>query len=142
MNTLHFLFSSKLKTLKFNKQHCDAFIFHRRFIFNHFALSETFFNFDRALHFFKASYAWVLFLFIFKVFILYWNIADYQGWNSVSREQQQDSAIHIHMFILPQTPLPSRLPHDIEQTSLGWPAGPCWFSMLNTAMCPRPSRTP
>ena len=31
---------------------------------------------------------------------------------------QRDSAIHIHVSILPQTPLPSRLPHNIEQSSL------------------------
>ena len=29
----------------------------------------------------------------------------------VSGEQQRDSAIHIHVPVLPQTPLPSRLPH-------------------------------
>ena len=28
---------------------------------------------------------------------------------------QRDSATHIHVCILPQTPLPSRLPHNIEQ---------------------------
>ena len=33
----------------------------------------------------------------------------------VSGGQQRDSAIHIHVFILPQTPLPSRLPHNIKQ---------------------------
>ena len=30
-------------------------------------------------------------------------------------EPQRDSATHIHVYILPQTPLPSRLPHNIEQ---------------------------
>ena len=56
----------------------------------------------------------------------------YQGWTSffnflfytgvwlinnvviVSDEQQGDPAIHIYVSILPQTPLPSRLPRDIE----------------------------
>ena len=33
----------------------------------------------------------------------------------VSGGQQRDSAIHVHLFILSQTPLPSRLPHNIEQ---------------------------
>ena len=33
--------------------------------------------------------------------------------------QQRDSAIHIHVSILPQTPFLSRLPHNIEQSSLG-----------------------
>ena len=31
--------------------------------------------------------------------------------------QQRDSAKHIPVSILPQTPLPSRLPHNIEQSS-------------------------
>ena len=60
----------------------------------------------------------------------------------VSDEQQRNSAIHIHVSILPQTALPSWLPHNIEQTSLCCPAGPCGFSMLNTAVCPCPSQTP
>ena len=46
------------------------------------------------------------------------------------------------LSILLQTPLPSRLPHDIKQSSLCCPAGPCWFSMLNTAVCPCPSQNP
>ena len=36
----------------------------------------------------------------------------------VSGEQQRDSAIRIHVSILPQTLLPSRLPHNIEQSSI------------------------
>ena len=36
----------------------------------------------------------------------------------VSDGQQRDSTIHIHVSILPQTPLPSRLPHNIKQISL------------------------
>jgi len=32
----------------------------------------------------------------------------------VSDEQGRDSGIHIHVSILPQTPLPSRLPQNIE----------------------------
>jgi len=48
------------------------------------------------------------------------------------------TCIHTH----PQTPLPPRLPHDIEQSSLCCPAGPCWFSISNTAVCPCPSQTP
>ena len=32
--------------------------------------------------------------------------------------QQRDSAIHIPVSILPPTPLPSRLPHDTEKSSL------------------------
>ena len=33
-------------------------------------------------------------------------------------EEWRDSATHTHVSILPQTPLPSRLPHNIEQNSL------------------------
>ena len=35
---------------------------------------------------------------------------------AVSGGQQRDSARHMHVSILPQTPLPSRLPHDTEQS--------------------------
>ena len=49
----------------------------------------------------------------------------------VSGEQRRDSAICIHVSILPQTPLPSRLPHNIEQSSMCSPVGPCWLSILN-----------
>ena len=38
----------------------------------------------------------------------------------VSSTQQRDSAIRTHVSILPQTSLPSRLPHNIEQSSLLW----------------------
>ena len=41
-------------------------------------------------------------------------------------EQQRYFAIHIHVFLLLQTPLPSRLPHIIEQNSLCYTVGPCW----------------
>ena len=34
----------------------------------------------------------------------------------VSGEQQRDSAIHIHGFLLPQTLIPSRLAHNVEQS--------------------------
>ena len=40
----------------------------------------------------------------------------------------------IHVFILPKTPLLSRLPHNIEQSSICYTIGPCWLSILNTAM--------
>ena len=72
----------------------------------------------------------------FLFFFSYWPRAD---------EQYCDfrwTVTHTHVSILPQTPLPSRLPHDTGQRSLSCPAGPCWFSMLNTAVCPCPSQTP
>ena len=38
----------------------------------------------------------------------------------VSIAQQKDSAIDTHVSILPQMPLPSRLPHNTEESSLLW----------------------
>ena len=56
----------------------------------------------------------------------------------VSGEQWRDSATHTHISILPQTPLPSRLPHNIKQRSLCYTAGPCWLSILDIAVCTCP----
>ena len=50
----------------------------------------------------------------------------------VSGVQQSASAAQI--ILLPQTPLPSRIPL-IEQSSLRCAVGPCWLSILNTATC-------
>ena len=61
---------------------------------------------------------------------------------TASDGQQRDSAIHIHVPILPQTPLPSRLPHHSEQSSLCYTIGPCWLSTLNIAVCTSPSQIP
>ena len=36
----------------------------------------------------------------------------------VSGGQQRDPAIDAHVSVLPQTPLPSRLPHNIKRISL------------------------
>ena len=49
------------------------------------------------------------------------------------------SSIYI-VLLLPQTPLPSRLPHNnlvclSEQSSLCCTVGPCWLSILNMAEC-------
>ena len=55
---------------------------------------------------------------------------------TISGEQWRDSAIHIHVSILSQTSLPSRLPHNIEQSSLCYTVGPCWLSILNIAVQP------
>ena len=57
----------------------------------------------------------------------------------VSGERWRDSATHIHASIVPQTPLPSRLPHNIEQSSMCYTVGPCWLSILNMAMWTCPS---
>ena len=53
----------------------------------------------------------------------------------VSGGQQGDPAKYIHVSILHQTPFPSRLPHNTDQSSLCYTVGPCWFSILNTAVC-------
>ena len=60
----------------------------------------------------------------------------------VSGGQQRGSVIHIQVSTLPQTPLPSRMPHNIEQSSVCYTVGPCWLSILNIAMCTCPSQTP
>ena len=39
----------------------------------------------------------------------------------------------MHVSILPQTPLPSRLPHNIEQSSMCYTVSPCWLSILKIA---------
>ena len=46
--------------------------------------------------------------------------------------------MHMHVSTLPQTPLPSRLPRNIEQSSICYTVGPCWLSVLNTAICTCP----
>ena len=61
---------------------------------------------------------------------------------TVSGAQQRNSAVHMHVSILPQTPLPSRLPHNIGQSPLCHPVGPCWLSILNIAVCTCRSQTP
>ena len=57
-------------------------------------------------------------------------------------EQQRDSAIHIQISILPQTPFPSRLAYSTEQSSMCYTVGPCWLSILNTAVYIWPSQIP
>jgi len=45
----------------------------------------------------------------------------------ISRGHRRDSAVHIHISILPQTPLPSRLSQNIEQSSLCSTVGPVHY---------------
>ena len=47
---------------------------------------------------------------------------------TVSSEQRRDSAIHTHVSILAQTPLPSRLPYNIKQSCLCYTVGLCWLT--------------
>ena len=51
----------------------------------------------------------------------------------VSGDHLMGSAIHTHVFILPQTPSPPRLPHNIEQSSLCCSRSR-WLSILNIAV--------
>ena len=59
-----------------------------------------------------------------------------------SGKEQRYSAIHIHVSTLLQTPLPPRLPHNIEQSSICYTVGPCWLSILKTAVWTCRSQTP
>ena len=59
-----------------------------------------------------------------------------------SGEYQKGSAIHIHVSNLLQTPLSSKLPHNIAHSSLCYIVGPCWLSILNIAVCTCQSQTP
>ena len=67
-----------------------------------------------------------LFYFKKKNFLFYLGVWLVNNVVIVSSGQQSDSAICIHVFIFPQTPLPSRLPHSIEPSSLCYVVGPCW----------------
>ena len=46
-----------------------------------------------------------------------------------SGEQPRNSALHIHVSILPQTLLPSSLPHNIEQHFMCYKLSSCWLSI-------------
>ena len=53
----------------------------------------------------------------FKLVILHWVIADLQCCDRL-RWTARDSAMRVHVCILPQTPLSTRLPQNIKQSSL------------------------
>ena len=74
-------------------------------------------------------------MFIFLIFLFYTELQMINNVVIVSGGQQRDSAIHIHESILPQTSLPSRLPYNIEQSSLCYSVGPCWLSIISIAVC-------
>ena len=71
----------------------------------------------------------------FKTFKFYVGIQLINNVVIVLGEQQRDSAIHIHASVLSQTPLSSRLPHNVEQSSLCQRVSPCWLSILSIAVC-------
>ena len=74
------------------------------------------------------------FISFFLNFLFYIGVWPINNVVTVSGAQQRDSVIRMHVSILPQTPLPSRLPHNIEQSSLCYTVGPCWLSFLNIAV--------
>ena len=53
-----------------------------------------------------------------ELFLLYWDVASWHSHDSFRWTAKRDSAIHIHVSVLPQTPLQSRLPHDTEHSSM------------------------
>ena len=79
---------------------------------------------------------------LFLLFYFYFNIGVLPINNAmiVSGGQQRDSTTRTHLSILPQTPLPSGLPHNNEQSSLCSTLGPCWVSTLNIAVCTHRSK--
>ena len=58
-------------------------------------------------------------------FLFYIGVQSINNVVTVSCSQQSDSTTHIHVSFLPQTPLPSSLTRNIEQSSLCYTAGPC-----------------
>ena len=86
-------------------------------------------------------------LFFFELFILYnikftfiyHKIGVSSINNVIVSEQWRDSAIHTHVPILPSCP---RCHMNIKQSCMCYTIGPCWLSILNTAVVTWPSRTP
>ena len=76
--------------------------------------------------------------FIFKkVFISYWDIVSQQCCDNFRWTAKWPS--HTHTCI--HSPLPSRLPHNTEQSFMCYTGGPCWLSVLNIAVCTCSSQT-
>ena len=82
--------------------------------------------------------------------IVFWSSADYPNCDSFRWTEKglslfrtmafRTMAIHMYVSILPQIPLLSRLPHNIEHSSLCYTVGPYWLSILNIhAMTLKPS---
>ena len=81
------------------------------------------------------SSAWPQLILIFKcasfIFLAYVGAQPISNIVIVSGEQQRSSATHIHVSILCQSPLPSRLAHNTEQGSLCYAVGPCWLMQIS-----------
>ena len=48
----------------------------------------------------------------------------------------------MYMYPFSPTLLPSRLPHNTEQSPMCYTVGPCWLSILTIAVCTCPPQTP
>ena len=70
----------------------------------------------------------------FLNWLFYFEVSSVNNAVTVAGGQQRNSAIHIHVSILPHAPLSSRLPHNIEQTFMFFSVGSCWLSILNIAV--------
>ena len=116
-------------------------LYSRSLLVIHFKYSSVYMTFPNSLtipssHLFphpfpldKLNFFSLLFLFCIGVQAWLYNVV------IVSDGQQRHSAIHIHVSILPQTPLPSRLPHNTEQTSLCYTGGPFWSFIWHSKFC-------
>ena len=65
----------------------------------------------------------------FKKFVFYIGVEPINNVVRVSGAHQSYLAIHIHVSILSQSPLPSRQPRDVGHCSLCYTVGPCWLSI-------------
>ena len=94
-------------------------------------------TFSLCLHMVEREEGISLFHFIFFVFFHFQFCIGVFLINNVvivSGGQQRDPAIHTHVPILPQTPLPSRLLYNIEQSSTCYTVGPCLLPILNSSV--------
>ena len=91
----------------------------------------------RSFFFFLHVYLSAIRTIILFFLIFYFVLTCSQLTNNViaSGEQQRDSAIHIHVSILPRPPLPFRLPHNIEQSATCYTVvGHCWFLLFSCSV--------
>ena len=89
---------------------------------------------------YTTSFLFLNFLFDYLIFSSYWSVIT----NSVlvSCAQQSDSVKHIHVSVLFLILLPFRSLQNTEQSLLCYTGGPCWLSVLNTAVYTCHSQTP
>ena len=148
---LTFYFSCYQKNLNIlSSNHYYSFIFNNilLFIAYKFYLNTTFWSYEiyylkEQLYFFSQSTINIninyqtpyFFNFFLLNFLFYVGIQLINNVVVVLGEQGRDSIIQIRIYILLQTPLPSSLPHSIEQSSIYYTVGLCWLSLLNIALC-------